>query len=116
MSQFCFFFNVWVYITQFKVHVTGLFQLLCTQQPCCYLVIKWVRVFETLWTVACQAPLSMGSSRQEYWSGLLLPTPKDLPNPGIEPVPPALAGGFFTTEPSGKFTVSVITTQIPHVT
>ena len=54
----------------------------------------------TLWTVACQAPLSMGFSRQEYWSGLPCPPPGDLPNPGIEPVsltPPALAAGFFTT-------------------
>ena len=40
----------------------------------------------------------MGVSRQEYWSGLLFP-PGDLPNPGIEPASPALAGGFFTTEP-----------------
>ena len=53
----------------------------------------------TPWTVAPQAPLSRGSSRQEYWSGLPFPTPGDLPNPGIEPRSPALAGGFFTTEP-----------------
>ena len=39
----------------------------------------------TLWTVACQAPLSMGFSRQEYWSGLPFPSPGDLPDPGIEP-------------------------------
>ena len=48
---------------------------------------------------ACQTPLSMGFSRQEYWSGLLYPLPGDLPNPGIEassPKSPALAGGFFT--------------------
>ena len=53
----------------------------------------------TTWTVAHQAPLSMGFSRQEYWSGLPFPTPRDLPNPGIEPEflkSPALAGGFFT--------------------
>ena len=53
-----------------------------------------------LWTVAHQAPLSTGFSRQEYWSGLLCPSPGDLPNPGIEPISltsPALAGGFFTT-------------------
>ena len=58
-----------------------------------------------LWTVACQAPLSMQFSRQEYWSGLPVPTPGDLPNPGIEPVSfssPALAGGFFTTKPPQK--------------
>ena len=40
--------------------------------------------------------------RQEDWSGLPFPSPEDLPNPGIEPLPPALAGGFFTTEPPGK--------------
>ena len=42
-------------------------------------------LFATLWTVACQAPLSLGFSRQEYWSGLPYPPPEDLPNPGIEP-------------------------------
>ena len=49
---------------------------------------------------SCQAPLSMGFPRQEYWSGLPFPSPGDLPDPGIEPeslVSPALAGGFFTT-------------------
>ena len=49
-------------------------------------------------TVACQAPLSMEFFRQEYWSGLPFPPPGDLPNPGIEPVSPALAGRFFTAE------------------
>ena len=56
-----------------------------------------VRLFATLWTVARHAPLTMGFSRQEYWSGLLCPPPGDLPDPGIEPEAPALAGGFFTT-------------------
>ena len=56
----------------------------------------------TPWTVACQAPLSVGFPRQEYWSGLLFPSPGDLPNPGIELACPALAGRFFTTEPPGK--------------
>ena len=41
-------------------------------------------------------------SRQEYWSGLLLPSPRDLPDPGIEPMSPEMAGGFFTAEPPGK--------------
>ena len=49
-----------------------------------------------------QAPLSMGFSRQEYWSGLSFPPPGDLPDPGIKPTSSALAGGFFTTEPPGK--------------
>ena len=54
--------------------------------------------FVTPWTVAHQAPLSMGFSRQEYWSGLPFPTPGDPPNPGIEPMSlvfPASAGRFF---------------------
>ena len=61
-----------------------------------------VRLLVTPWTVASQAPLSMRFPRQEYWSGLPFPPPGDLPDPGIElesPVSPALAGGFFTTEP-----------------
>ena len=49
-----------------------------------------VRLFATPWTVAHQAPLSMGFSRQEYWSGLPFPSPGDLPHPGIEPESPAL--------------------------
>ena len=54
------------------------------------------------WTVARQAPLSMGFSREEYQSGLSCPPPVDLPDPGIEPVSPALAGRFFTPVPAGK--------------
>ena len=53
----------------------------------------------TPWSVAHQAPLSMGFSKQEYWSGLPCPPPGNLPNPGIETASPALAGGFFTTVP-----------------
>ena len=59
-----------------------------------------VRLFVTLWTVARQAPLSMGFSRQEYWSGLPFSPPGDLPDPRIELVSltsPGLAGRFFTT-------------------
>ena len=62
----------------------------CTQALGC------VQLFVTPWTVACQAPLSVGFSRQEYWSGLLFPLSEDLPNPGIELASPALAGRFFT--------------------
>ena len=61
-----------------------------------------VQLCAALWIVAHQAPLSMGFSRQEYWSGLPFPSPGDLPNPGIKPASPALVGGFFTTEPPGK--------------
>ena len=58
--------------------------------------------FATPRTVAYQAPLSMGFPKQEYWSGLPFPSPRDLPDPGIKPMSPALAGGFFTTELPGK--------------
>ena len=59
-----------------------------------------VRFCATQWTIACQAPLSMGFPRPEHWNGLPRPPPGDLPNPGCEPASltsPALAGGFFTT-------------------
>ena len=63
---------------------------------------------ETPWTVAHQAPLSMGFFRQEYWSGLASPTPEDLPDPGIEPVSPALQIDSLPAEPSGKTNCYVI--------
>ena len=56
-----------------------------------------IKLFMTIWTIACQAPLSMDFSRQEYWSGLPFPSPGDLSNSGIEPVSlmsPTLAGRF----------------------
>ena len=59
----------------------------------------------TLWTVAHQPPLSIGFSREEYWSGLPFPPPRNLPNPGIEPASPeslAVADRFSTTEPPGE--------------
>ena len=56
----------------------------------------------TPWTVAHQAPLSMGFSRQEHWSGLPFPSPGDLPNPGIKPRSPALQADALTSEPPGK--------------
>ena len=58
--------------------------------------------FATPWTVARQAPPSMGFPRQEYWSGLPFPPPGDLPDPWNEQTSAALAGGFLTTEPPGK--------------
>ena len=63
-----------------------------------------IQLFETLWTQVFQAPLSMGFSRQAYWSGLPCPPPGDLPDPGIEPLSlkaPVLAGRFFTTSTTG---------------
>ena len=72
----------------------------------CVLVAQLcLTLFVTVWTVACQTPLSMGFSRQEHWSGFPCPPPGNLPDPGIEPVSltsPALTGGFFTLVPPGK--------------
>ena len=69
---------------------------------------------QPLWTVAHQAPMSVEFFRQEYWSGLLFPTPGDLLDPGIKPaslVSPALAGGFFTTSATWKGRVCFIAIQ-----
>ena len=64
--------------------------------------LSCVRLFVTPWTVAYLGPLSMGFSRQEYWSGLPVPSPGDLPHPGIEPRSPALWADALTSEPPGK--------------
>ena len=86
----------------------------------------------TQWTTADQAPLSMGFSRQEHWSGLPCPPPGDLPDPGIEStsfMSPALAGGFFTTSTTLEAPVQILAllfishmllgnlslTQFPHL-
>ena len=84
-----------------------------------YKSVSRVPLFVTLWTAACQAPLSMEFSRQEYWSGLPFPTPSDLPNSGIEPTfltSPILAGRFFTTEPLGKPYNSILSFFLPFHT
>ena len=65
----------------------------------CLCVCSVVSDSATPWTVACHTLLSMEISRQEYWSGLPFPTPRDLPNLGLEHASPSLAGGFFTTVP-----------------
>ena len=73
--------------------------LFCLCMPACTLsCLSHVLLYVTLWTVAHQAPLSMGFSRQEYWSGLPCPPPGDRPSPEVEPASltsPALAGGFL---------------------
>ena len=90
---------------QLYIHIKNVYILF--QIPFPYVCVCSVMSdsFATLWTVACQAPLSMEFSRQEYWSMLPFPTPGDLPDAGIElrsPESPALAGGFFTTVSPGK--------------
>ena len=76
-----------------------------------------VRLFATPWTVAYQAPQSMGFSRQEYWSGLPFPSPGDLPDPGIEPWSPALQAGAISSEPPGEkvvyfFTIKYLVSKV----
>ena len=61
-----------------------------------------VRLFAIPWTIAYQAPLSMGFSKQEYWIGLPFPSPGDLPYPGIEPRSPALWADALSSKPPGK--------------
>ena len=76
--------------------------------------LSHVPLIATPWTVARQAPLSLGFSKQECWSWLPLPPSGDLPDPGIQPAPPvasALAGRFFTSEPAGKPRVLFIDTD-----
>ena len=68
----------------------------------CKYMLRCVQLFATPGTIARQAPLSMKISRQEYWSALPFPTPGDLPDPSIEPVSPAFAGGFCTVELPGE--------------
>ena len=70
----------------------------------------------TLWTVAHQASLSMGFSRQEYCSGLPFPSPGDLPNPGIEPRSPALQADALPSEPPGKPLESDLESNLTSVT
>ena len=88
-----------VLISSYQVHACVLSHFSC------------VRLSVTPSTVACQAPLSMGFSRPEYWSGLPCPPPRDLPNPGIKPVSimsPALPGGFFTISASWEASYQVV--------
>ena len=66
------------------------------------LSLSHVQLFATPWTVAHQAPLSMGFPRQEYWGGMSFPSPKGLPNAGIKPMSLALQADSLPSEPPGK--------------
>ena len=69
---------------------------------CCVLGRSVLSDFATPWTAACQAPLPMEFSRQEYWSGLPFPSPGDLPDPGTKPKSPTLQADSLPSEPPGK--------------
>ena len=84
-----------VIVTEIAILYCSFYNCVCMRSH-----LSCLRLFATLWTVAHQAPLSMGLPRQEYWSGLPFPSAGDLPHPLIEPTSltsPALAGEFFTT-------------------
>ena len=77
--------------------------------------LQFVWLCDPMDCVACQAPLSLGLSRQEYWNRLPRPPPGDPPDPGIEcasPMTPRIAGGFFTTEPAGKANFTHFTNMV----
>jgi len=80
----------------------------------CACVLSYVRLFTTPWTVTHQTPLSIGFPRQEYWSELPCLSPGDLPDPGIIPMSPALAGSFLITEPPGKLCMYIYTHTYTH--
>ena len=85
---------------------------------CILIRFSHVWLFATLWTITHQASLSMGFSRQEYWSGLSCSPPGDLPNPGIDPaslVSPALAGRFFTISVTWEAQRTWVPSQIPGI-
>ena len=90
---------------------TTFFTTLATNQKVKVKSLSHVQLLATPWTVAYQAPPSMGFSRQEYWNGLPFPSPGDLPNPGIKPWSPSFQADALPSEPSGK----PPTNQRPHV-
>ena len=100
-----FFRDVSIFLT-----VYNSFYLLCVLCVCKSL--SHVLLFATPWAVACQRPLSMGFSRQEYWSRLLFPSPGDLPDPGIEPMSPVLQAYSLPFELQGSPFLLIIKHQI----
>ena len=104
-------FYICVYIFALQISSSIPFFLDFTYKCTCF---SHAQLFVTLWVVAHQAPLSKGFSRQEYWSELPCPPPRDLLNPGIKPkslMSPVLAGGFFTTTAAQEAHLSLSTTQ-----
>ena len=86
-----------------------------TQPMCVLRACSVVSYSETPWAAAHQAPLSMGFSRQEYWYGLPFPSPGNVPDQGIKPVSPALAGRVFIPEPPEKPRHHLIPVFLPRL-
>ena len=97
MSNYMVFVNFCQFSSVVREYTLSYFLHVCTLKS-----FSHVQLCVTPWTVACQAPLSKGFPRQEYWSGLPFPSPGDLPDPGLKSMSLALAGTFSTTEPPGK--------------
>ena len=102
-----------------RVVPRGLCTCLSLDQKMCMhaLTFSHVQLFETLWTVAFQDPLSIEFSRQEYRSGLPCPPPRDLPNPGIEPTSltsPALSGRFSTNSATWEALIRGMAVQLSY--
>ena len=87
----------------------------CVYIYCSGLVIKSCPTFVIPWTVTCQAPLSMGFSKQEYWSGLPFLSLANIPDPGIEPGLPALQADSLPTELQGKIYIYIYTYTHTHM-
>ena len=101
--EFCFavlIIFIRVHFTCFLIYFT-LRDTVISHNHCCCLSSVWL-FCSPPWIVALYVPLSIGFSSEEYRSGLPFPSPGDLPDPGVEPKSPVLAGGFFTTKPPGK--------------
>ena len=111
-------FHCFMHLFMLLTHLKNLVLLLhhpTDVHTCMLSCFSHVWLFAILWTIACQAPLSMGFAKQEYWSGLPCPLPGDLLDPGIEPASPVfpdIAGGFFTPEPPEKPTQLTISYKL----
>ena len=86
----------------FNFHFCSDYDIILSQKKVEVKSFSHVQIFVTPWTVAYNAPPSMGFSRQEYWCGLPFPPLEDLPDPGVEPMSPALQVDSFPSEPPGK--------------
>ena len=94
-----------MHVVSDSFHITGaLTHKLRFSCVCVYLSFSRVQLLATPWTIACQAPLSMGFSKQEHWRGLPFPSPGDLPNSGIEFRSPILQVDSLPSEPSRYLT------------
>ena len=103
-TQKCWVINSWAFLEK-SIHsftTWALYKQMNTACLCLRVSCSLISNSEIPWTIARQTPLSMELSRQEYWSGLLFPSPRDFPDPGIEPRSPALQENSLLTELQGK--------------